>query len=499
MSESSSASASSVTTATPAAARSWLRQLPARWLCHFWLKSLGTPLFMTVFFVAYFATLRSPRSAPTEMPFTALDEWIGFQPIALLPYASLWLYVMLPSSLMMRFRELIAHTVGAAVLSISGLALFTVWPTTTPAVDIDWAAHPQMQFLKGIDASGNACPSLHVAFAIFAACWLARLLRRMGAGAIARSLNILWSAIIVYSTLATRQHVIIDTLAGALLGGLVTVINLRLCPDTPDDVADPRSHPLTGRRPLIVIFLIKLFALALWPVGLPSMWACLLFFVPDLWVLYHVFVPGASGIVRTYTRFITDRPEVWLTIDDGPDEQDTPRILDLLDQHEARATFFLIGKRSARHPALVAEIARRGHEIGHHTHTHRSYTFWCATLKQVGNELDAAFTALTPPNGPPPRRFRAPVGIKNLFLSHALAQRNLTCIDWNLRSLDSVSPSSEQIAARVLGRIRPGAVLLMHEGPWLHDEVRVTAMSRVLDGLRARGLRCVIPTDDQLR
>ena len=186
---------------------------------------------MAFFFIGYFAVLRNPRSTPFEIPLTALDRWIAFQPLALLPYASLWIYVILPTALMVKFRELVGYTLGAAALSLTGLAVFYFWPTITPPADIDWSAHPSMRFLKDIDASGNACPSLHVAFAVFTAAWLARMLRRIRARPIAHAFNVLWAAAILYSTLATRQHVALDLLAGSALGGFIAWLNLRLCPD----------------------------------------------------------------------------------------------------------------------------------------------------------------------------------------------------------------------------------------------------------------------------
>lgn len=218
----------------------WLRLAATRVGRCVWLKSLGTPLFMSMFFIAYFAILRSPPSPPVQIPLTAPDHWIAFQPAALIPYASLWIYVILPSALMVRLPELIGHTLGAAGLSMAGLMIFIIWPTVTPPAAIDWAAHPQMQFLKSIDASGNACPSLHVAFAVFSAFWLARMLRRVGAGSFAHTLNVLWAAIIFYSTLATRQHVALDALAGALLGWIAALINLRFCPE-PSEAPDLRA------------------------------------------------------------------------------------------------------------------------------------------------------------------------------------------------------------------------------------------------------------------
>jgi peptidoglycan/xylan/chitin deacetylase (PgdA/CDA1 family) len=94
------------------------------------------------------------------------------------------------------------------------------------------------------------------------------------------------------------------------------------------------------------------------------------FFAPDILVFYHLFVPSAQGFCRVATRFETSGREVWLTIDDGPDAADTPKILELLERHDARATFFTIGERAEERPALVEEIERRWKQVGHHTQTH---------------------------------------------------------------------------------------------------------------------------------
>lgn len=201
---------------------------------HLWLKATGTPAFMAAFFVAYFVILNHPSSPRVTIPRIAADHWISFQPLALIPYASLWFYVILPSALMIRLRELLGYTAGAAALSLTGLGIFYFWPTSTPPADIDWSAHPTIQFLKSVDAAGNACPSLHVAFSVFTAAWLTRMLRRLHASATAHTVNLLWAAAILYSTLATRQHVALDLLAGALLGSFVAWLNLHLCP-VPDE------------------------------------------------------------------------------------------------------------------------------------------------------------------------------------------------------------------------------------------------------------------------
>jgi len=242
----------------------------------------------------------------------------------------------------------------------------------------------------------------------------------------------------------------------------------------------------------------KAAAVLLWTLASWRWAAAACFFLPDLFILYEIFVPSAGVLCRVRTRFETARPEIWLTIDDGPDEEDTPRILDLLDRHGARATFFLIGERAERFPQLVSEILRRGHQVGHHTQTHPSATFWCATPARVRAELDAGLASLRRA-GASPTWFRAPVGIKNLFLGEELQRRGLTCVGWNVRSRDSLSRDPERVAARVMRAARPGAIVLMHEGAFLDPSVRVRAIGLLLDQLAARRMSCILPGAEQLR
>jgi len=103
-----------------------------------------------------------------------------------------------------------------------GLVVFWFFPTTVPAFAVDWSQYPALQFLKATDVGGNAFPSLHVAFAVFTAVLLARQLRSVGAPSWTQWVNLLWALGIVYSTLATRQHVLLDVIGGTLLAVLVS-------------------------------------------------------------------------------------------------------------------------------------------------------------------------------------------------------------------------------------------------------------------------------------
>ncbi|WP_246211140.1 phosphatase PAP2 family protein [Vogesella oryzae] len=187
-------------------------------MAHFWFKMFGTMGFTLVFFVAYLYLLRHPAAAVSIIPATAPDRLIGFQPWALPVYLSLWAYVSLPTVLMLSRSEIVSYGVKVAVPCLAGLAVFYFWPNAIAPADIDWRLYPGVAFLKNVDTAGNAFPSLHVATAVFSALWLHWRLRLLQLGRPLQWLNILWCVAIAYSTMAVKQHVALDVIAGTLLG-----------------------------------------------------------------------------------------------------------------------------------------------------------------------------------------------------------------------------------------------------------------------------------------
>jgi peptidoglycan-N-acetylglucosamine deacetylase len=236
---------------------------------------------------------------------------------------------------------------------------------------------------------------------------------------------------------------------------------------------------------------------ALWVGWTAPAVALALWFGPDFLLAYHIFAPRAQGLLRTHRHFSTPRREVWLTIDDGPDPEDTPRILELLEAYGARATFFVIGENALRHPALVRAIADAGHEVAHHTHTHPLAMFWCAMPGRVRRELDEGLEALRR-SGIIPTRFRPPAGVKNPWLEPILRDRGLTCVGWSVRGLEVWGGDAETVARRAVRGVRAGSILLLHEGPRVPAPIRVEAIRGVLEILREQGYRCVVPAPEQL-
>lgn len=211
----------------PARTAAWYVQAARIIPQHLVLKSIGIPGFIAVFFAAYFYLLRYPAITVTVMPLTWLDRWIGFEPMAVPLYLSLWVYVSLPAAFLASRCELRAYAVGMTVNCLIGLSIFYFWPTAVPAANIDWSLYPSVDFLKNIDASGNAFPSMHVATAVFSAMWLHHVLVHLGAPGWVRLFNALWCIGIAYSTVATRQHVAVDMWAGLALGAAAAAWSLR--------------------------------------------------------------------------------------------------------------------------------------------------------------------------------------------------------------------------------------------------------------------------------
>jgi len=202
----------------PPVSRTWAADIGLRMRRYFVLKLIGVTAFTWLFFIGYFHLLRHPAHGVAVMPLTALDRMIPFQPQALAAYVSLWVYVGIAPGLQLTFAELLFYGVWVGALCLSGLGLFYVWPTTVPAWTSDVSGFPGFAMLQGVDASGNACPSMHVAVAIFSALWVERLLRDAGAPRALRWSNAAWFVAIAYSTLAIKQHVVLDVVAGAALG-----------------------------------------------------------------------------------------------------------------------------------------------------------------------------------------------------------------------------------------------------------------------------------------
>lgn len=271
-------------------------------------------------------------------------------------------------------------------------------------------------------------------------------------------------------------------------------------------VTDPSPVRSALPLPASFAFILSLLAVCL-PCCLPFAWhhATAL----GLWTLAATFVTHAAllyGTLRPNNRFfgplLTAIPaprgdEVWLTVDDGPDPHDTPRLLDLLGAADARATFFVRGDRASAHPELVREILRRGHGLGNHTDTHPQAAFWCLGPRRMAREISGCQATLRRLTGMVPTLFRAPVGMVNPFVHPAARACGLRLVGWSARGFDGVSGATPpEVVRRILADLRPGGIALLHEGRRgpNGEAVNVRAMQLLLVELQTRRWRAVLPS-----
>jgi peptidoglycan/xylan/chitin deacetylase (PgdA/CDA1 family) len=197
-----------------------------------------------------------------------------------------------------------------------------------------------------------------------------------------------------------------------------------------------------------------------------------------------------SGIFgRALSSGDRDSAQVALTFDDGPDPRTTPAILDLLEERGVKATFFCVGDRARAHPDVVKRCHAEGHGIGNHSQRHRALTNFQfgAAMKR---ELAACQATLAELTGEPPRYYRPPMGLMNHAVVGAVETNGLRLVGWQARGLDTTSRSVEQVTARILADVRPGGILLLHDGEQ-EPERAVAIATGVLDGLAEKGLEPV--------
>ncbi|WP_054033105.1 polysaccharide deacetylase family protein [Desulfatitalea tepidiphila] len=207
------------------------------------------------------------------------------------------------------------------------------------------------------------------------------------------------------------------------------------------------------------------------------------------------FLPGFGFFLPVISRGRTDRPVVALTFDDGPNPNSTPFLLDLLDRHQAAATFFVNGRTARRHPDLIREIVARGHTIGNHSYSHDNFVMFKRPRTLI-REIEATQRVLRR-HGVVPLLFRPPVGVTSPRLCNAMEATGMVVVNFSRRAADMGNRRVHRLAERILKRLRPGDIIMLHDIPpateALCEEWR-RQVEAVMAGIRQRGL-VVVPLE----
>lgn len=258
-------------------------------------------------------------------------------------------------------------------------------------------------------------------------------------------------------------------------------------------------RPAGAIQATILLHVAAVVAVAIAPAHWP--WALvavagnhLLLFSAVFWPRARILGPNLNRLPAAAAR----RNEVCLTFDDGPDPEVTRHVLDLLDHHHAKASFFCIGEKAAAFPEIVKEIARRGHSVENHSQ-HHSWVFAWYGVNGLRRDVEAAQRVLAGITGRAPWFFRAPIGLRSPLLDPVLAGCGLRYVSWTRRGLDGISGDPELVLRRLTRNLAAGDVLLLHDSGQTRtrdgEPVVLVVLPALLERLAAAGLTSVpLPT-----
>ena len=208
------------------------------------------------------------------------------------------------------------------------------------------------------------------------------------------------------------------------------------------------------------------------------------------------FFPGFGFYLPVTCKGASGKQAVAITFDDGPDPLTTPLLLNLLLKRRIKATFFVTGQKAAAHPQLIKELVRQGHSVGNHSYNH-SYRMLFRTCASIVADIEAAQKVLSD-FGIRPLAFRPPAGINSPRLRSALLKTGLYLVNFSCRPLDGGNRRINNIAQKILKRIGPDDIVLLHDNrpqdkglipAWLNE------IELLLAGIETKGLM-VLPLSE---
>ncbi|MEN8225159.1 MAG: polysaccharide deacetylase family protein [Bacteroidota bacterium] len=221
---------------------------------------------------------------------------------------------------------------------------------------------------------------------------------------------------------------------------------------------------LSYRKVFLFTLLGSLVIITLgWASSLLEPWLVFLLILVNLGMLIYGSFYVCSGLyLNVKCGGNKGQKSISITFDDGPDPLITPRVLDLLEEYELKATFFLIGKNIPGNEHLVKRMLDEGHIIGNHSYSHSNYFGFLRSEKVIKdlkkNELLIETICKKKTN-----LFRPPFGVTNPNIAKAVRSLDYTAIGWNIRSLDGIKKNSAKTTKRVMKRLKPGGIILFHD------------------------------------
>jgi peptidoglycan/xylan/chitin deacetylase (PgdA/CDA1 family) len=218
------------------------------------------------------------------------------------------------------------------------------------------------------------------------------------------------------------------------------------------------KHRLT-----VIIFLIGTLLFVIYQKNLNiSLWYLVIWI--NLFLLVEflgAYLIGLNFHVNSQNKLSGNSKKVVLTFDDGPHHPNTSKVIDVLEKHNIKAIFFIIGKNIGGNEPIIHDLISKGHLIGNHSYSHHKWIdLW--SYKKICADFELCQTKLKN-QGISSNLFRPPYGVTNPNISKAIKKLNLNSIGWNIRSYDTSTKDLAVIKKRILRRLKPGAIILLHD------------------------------------
>lgn len=173
-----------------------------------------------------------------------------------------------------------------------------------------------------------------------------------------------------------------------------------------------------------------------------------------------------------------------LTFDDGPDPESTPRILETLRENDLKAAFFVIGKKAAKYPDLLKQMVEEGHVIGNHSYSHH-YLIGLFSKKKLRSDIAHCNETIRDITGKTPVLFRPPFGVTNPRYAAVLKELQMHSVGWSLRSMDTRARNKYQIIQKIISKLRPRDIVLLHD----HLPLTADSLADIIGHCREMGIK----------
>jgi len=231
---------------------------------------------------------------------------------------------------------------------------------------------------------------------------------------------------------------------------------------------------------IVSMFAVKFFFPFSW------LWFLLIIFIYSLFLVFGAIKIQANFFINSINNAQTQEKKIAITFDDGPIENNTNIVLDILKKNNVQAAFFCIGNRIEKQPELLKRIHEENHIIGNHSYSHHFF-FDLKSAQEMQIELSKTDLIIEQIIGKKAKFFRPPYGVTNPNLAKAIKSKNYHSIGWSVRSMDTVVKTEQKLLSNITHNLKSGDIVLLHDSA----KITIENLQKIIDAIKQNGFEIV--------